>query len=314
MRRFSLVRSGLVAALLTASLTLGAAAASFGVGVVNASALRLRAQPTTSSSTLTQAYRGATVDVLADAADGWYQVSFNGQVGYMSAEYLLVTPLTSTTETEQDTSTEESLPSEESLSTEESSPTGQVILSRSNTLSIRAAASSSGERIGTVPNGTVLTLGECVNGWYMVTYNGVTGYVDGQYIYPIAACDSATGAAIAAAALKYVGCSYVYGASGPYAFDCSGLTSYVYRQLGYTINRGASSQMSNGTAVAYADLQPGDLVFFRDYSYTGAASHVGIYIGNGKFVHAANASSGVIVTSLSQTWYANRYVGARRIA
>lgn len=289
MRRFSLVRSGLIAALLTASLTLSAAAASFGVGTVNASALRLRAQPNTSSTTLTQAYRGTTVDVLSDAVDGWYQVSFNGQVGYMSAEYLTVTPLTSVPETEQETSNGEG------------HSTGQVILSRSSTLSIRATASSSGERVGKVPNGTVLTLGECVNGWYVVTYNGVTGYVDGQYIYPVIAYNSAAGAAVVAEALKYVGCSYVYGASGPYAFDCSGLTSYVYRQLGYTLSRTASTQLSNGTPVAYADLQPGDLVFFRDYSSAKAASHVGIYIGNGNFVHAANSSSGVKVTPLSQT-------------
>ena len=301
MRRFSLVRNGLIAALLTASLSLSAAAASFGTGTVTASALRLRAQPNTSSTTLTQAYRGTSVDVLADAVNGWYQVSFNGQVGYMSAEYLTVTPLASVPETEQETSSGEAL------------PTGQIILSRSSTLSIRATASSNGERLGKIPNGTVLTLGQCVNGWYIVTYNGVTGYIDGQYVYPVTDYNAAGGAAIVAEALKYVGCSYIYGASGPYAFDCSGLTSYVYRQLGHTLNRTASAQLSNGTPVAYADLKPGDLVFFRDYSCVKAASHVGIYIGNGNFVHAANSRVGVVITPMSQSWYANRYVGARRI-
>ena len=67
--------------------------------------------------------------------------------------------------------------------------------------------------------------------------------------------------------------------------------------------------------MARADLQPGDLVFFRDYSCTKSASHVGIYIGDGQFIHASSSSSasGVKISSLSESWYANRYVGAKRI-
>jgi len=113
--------------------------------------------------------------------------------------------------------------------------------------------------------------------------------------------------------MKYLGYAYVYGGSSPKGFDCSGFTSYIYRQFGYTINRTASSQLSNGVPIAYADLQPGDLVFFKDHYSTSAASHVGIYIGDGNFIHAENSRSCVKVTPLSQSWYANRYIGARRI-
>ena len=93
-------------------------------------------------------------------------------------------------------------------------------------------------------------------------------------------------------------------------FDCSGLVYYCYGQFGYSLNRVADDQMDNGTAVSYDNLQVGDLVFFGSGSY---ANHVGIYIGNGNFVHAANPSSGVRVSSLNETYYANRYIGARRI-
>ena len=86
---------------------------------------------------------------------------------------------------------------------------------------------------------------------------------------------------------------------------------YIYRQFGYSINRTATAQLSNGYSVSYDNLRPGDLVFF---GYGSSASHVGMYIGNGQIVHAQNSSTGVVITSLSDSWYASRYIGARRIA
>lgn len=111
--------------------------------------------------------------------------------------------------------------------------------------------------------------------------------------------------------MQYLGTPYVWGGTTPSGFDCSGFTRYVYKQLGYTLSRTAGQQLGNGYAVS--SLQPGDLVFFDNtYATSAAASHVGIYIGNNQFVHAA--SGGVKVTSLSDSYYASRYIGARRIA
>jgi peptidoglycan DL-endopeptidase CwlO len=94
-------------------------------------------------------------------------------------------------------------------------------------------------------------------------------------------------------AMAQVGDAYVYGASGPDAFDCSGLTSAAWAQAGVTLPRTSSAQMSAGTPVSTDALAPGDLVF-----YYSPVSHVGIYIGNGQIVHAANPSTDVQVTSL----------------
>jgi cell wall-associated NlpC family hydrolase len=91
-------------------------------------------------------------------------------------------------------------------------------------------------------------------------------------------------------ALAQVGDAYVYGASGPDAFDCSGLTMMAWAQAGVSLPHSSSGQMQSGPAVAYSDIQPGDLVF-----YYSPVSHVGIYIGNGQIVHAANPSTGVQV-------------------
>ena len=114
-----------------------------------------------------------------------------------------------------------------------------------------------------------------------------------------------TGSDIVAYAKKFLGCKYVYGASGPDKFDCSGFTSYVYKHFGYSLSRTSSGQRSNGKKVKKSDLKPGDIVCF--------SGHVGIYIGGNEFIHAANPSKGVIITSLSSSYYVKTYITARRI-
>lgn len=121
---------------------------------------------------------------------------------------------------------------------------------------------------------------------------------------------------IVAFAKTYVGYNYVYGGKDPATgFDCSGLMYYVYHHFGYYIPRVATDQMvySGGVRVSKSELQPGDLVFFSSSVGGQYAGHVGMYIGDGLFLHAANPSKGVIITSLSDSWYAARYIGAIRI-
>ncbi|MBO4293239.1 MAG: C40 family peptidase [Clostridia bacterium] len=116
---------------------------------------------------------------------------------------------------------------------------------------------------------------------------------------------SGLGQQVCAYARQYLGCKYVYGGTTPSGFDCSGFTQYVFKHFGITINRTASAQASNGTYVAKSDLQAGDLLIF--------SGHAGIYLGDGTFIHAANPSKGVIVTSLSDSYYVKNYITARRI-
>ena len=120
---------------------------------------------------------------------------------------------------------------------------------------------------------------------------------------------SGKGATAVETAKKYIGCSYVYGASGPSSFDCSGFTSYVFKQHGSSLNRTAAGQYSNGVAVSRNQLQPGDLVMFGK----SGINHVGIYIGGGQIVHAANKSRGVTTDTINSGYYNNNYVGARRV-
>jgi cell wall-associated NlpC family hydrolase len=122
---------------------------------------------------------------------------------------------------------------------------------------------------------------------------------------PVAAPTTAAQIAVDTA-LAQQGDMYVYGATGPDTFDCSGLTSYAYKAAGISIPRTSKAQSTFGTPVAKADLKPGDLVFF--YS---PVSHVGMYIGNGQMVHASTAGKPVAVVTLDSM---PSYAGARRVA
>lgn len=125
---------------------------------------------------------------------------------------------------------------------------------------------------------------------------------------------STKGEEIVAYAKTFLGKPYVYGGSSPSGFDCSGFTSYVYKHFGYTLSRSAAGQASNGTKVEKSELQPGDLVIFKNNSLT-KIGHVGIYIGDNKMIHASEPKTGVIITDIDSKAYKypQRYVMGRRI-
>ena len=115
---------------------------------------------------------------------------------------------------------------------------------------------------------------------------------------------------IIAASMDYLGVPYVFGGTSPYGFDCSGYVQYVFANAGISLPRTADVQYEVGTPISTTELLPGDLVFFSTYTY--GASHVGIYVGDGNFIHASS-SRGVTISSLSQAYYSSCYIGARRI-
>lgn len=109
---------------------------------------------------------------------------------------------------------------------------------------------------------------------------------------------------------NFLGKPYVWGASGPSSFDCSGFTAYVYSSFGVSLDHYTGSQFGVGQSVSKDNLAPGDLVFFNTY---GDVSHVGIYIGGGQFIHASSGSGKVTISELSGSYYSSRYAGARRV-
>ena len=116
-------------------------------------------------------------------------------------------------------------------------------------------------------------------------------------------------------AKKKLGRRYVWGAVGQKnTFDCSGLTSYVCKKNGITIPRTSIRQSKHGKYVSRKDLKPGDLIFFdTSKRRKGYVNHVGIYLGNDKFIHASSAKKKVVITKLGKSFYSKRYKGARRV-
>jgi len=122
-----------------------------------------------------------------------------------------------------------------------------------------------------------------------------------------------TGSGRAAKAVQYalaqVGDRYVAAASGPNSFDCSGLTMTAWRQAGISLPHYSRSQYSVTRRVPLSQAQPGDLVFY----FGSGTHHVGLYIGNGKMVHAANPRTGVVVSNILGPWYSSRFSGIGRV-
>jgi cell wall-associated NlpC family hydrolase len=108
-------------------------------------------------------------------------------------------------------------------------------------------------------------------------------------------------------AMRYLGVPYVWGGASPAGFDCSGLVSYVYAQLGISLPHYTVAQWNATIPISRGQLQPGDLVFFD------SLGHVGIYIGGNQFIHAPHTGDVVRVSSLGESWYASHFDGARRV-
>ncbi len=297
----------------------------YGIGFVNASSLRLRSEPSTTASTLTMAPRNDCVVVISKTGE-WYKVNYNLQIGYMHESYLKVL-------------------------TKENAELGYGQISGSG-VNLRSGPSTSYSVTARAGNGDKCYIIGMNNGWFKVIYGSSICYVRSDYVTlteipyenqassntpkffrqgkstgvaPSAAAlegnvssgssgsaVSITGSQILAEAKKYLGTPYVSGGASPSGFDCSGFTYYVLKQLGYSPYRTVADQYQHGTAVSKANLQAGDLVFFANTAGSGL-SHVGIYAGNGQFIHAPNSRSTVSYSDLTSGYWAEHYYGARRI-
>ncbi len=190
-------------------------------------------------------------------------------------------------------------------------------------LNLRSGAGTNYSVLCVIPNGTVVSVEGAENGWIKASYKGKSGFVSAQYIVIRKESTDRSGASIDRTSLskgeevvefakKYLGYKYRYGGSSPSTgFDCSGFTSYVYKQLGYSINRTAAGQTKNGISVEWDELAAGDLLIFSNSSQT--YGHVGIYMGDGNFIHSVQTGTPVSITSLWGSNYGKRLKVARRI-
>lgn len=259
------------------------------VGATTGSSLRLRAEASTSADIVATLDKGVAVSVLDNTLDGWYQVAFNGNTGFVSADYMVI---------DQDNVFESY---------------GRV---NANGVNVRADANTDSEILASIDTDTIVTVNGFVDGWYDVTCKyGTEGYIRSDFVDLTTSSTVSSNSGIVDTAKNHLGTRYVYGGAAPGGFDCSGFTMYVYNQHGYSLPHSASSQWQSGIGTkvwSIGALQPGDLVFFNDPSRNAgkACSHAGIYVGNGQFIHSSSSkSNGVIISDLTSGYYNTYFVG-----
>ena len=244
------------------------------------SACNVRQGPDTDSGIVAQAPKGETCFIIGFNC-GWYTVSFNGQKGYVRSDLLTLLELPYSNAASKGNTYKETGSSKSSESS-----------SKSSGSSSQSSGSSSGNSSGSSSKGTANSSS---------SGGSSTG--------------SSLGERVANYAMQFKGYRYVYGGASPSGFDCSGMVYYIYRQFGYNVGRTSTDQLRNGYPhVSRSNLKPGDIVVFeRTYTANCRATHSGIYIGNGQFIHAANSRLGVIVTSIDNDYYASRFLCGVRI-
>ena len=269
-------------------------------GSITGSSVNLREKATTASNSLKKFSSGEAVTVTGQN-DDWYRVSYNGGSAYVSKE-TTAAPVSATTKAED---------------------TYGVVTAGSG-LKLRKEASTSAEVLTVLPSGTIVDVERAGQDWVsIVTDAGQKGYVSADYLTvktgekpdnTTSNTASAKGAAVVAYGKQFIGTPYVWGGTNlNTGVDCSGFVYAVYKNFGITLSRSSASMTSNGVEVSKANLQAGDLVFFNTGG-NSSISHVGIYCGDGTYVHSTDGKgNGVTVTNLNSGYSANTYVTARRI-
>lgn len=295
---------------------------------------------------------GADIEIISKT-NTWAYVKYEGSFGWVSLEK--VEQNTIAEENKQDNAKSNEAEEEvvktseskdkESEASEKLYEKNKKAYIKEQVVNIRKSASQTAEKIMSLNQNTEVTIiGEEAE-WYKIKVKNKEGYVLKSLLSDVkievtnreleeprkeeevektdVAVDGTTGGKIASYAMQFLGCKYVYGATGPNTFDCSGFTQYVYKNFGYNLTRTASSQANEETKVSKDSLQPGDLIIFYNNSLSGIG-HVGLYIGGGRFIHASSYSglkclvtgktgNMVKVSDLTKGEYAKRYHSAVRI-
>jgi len=268
-----------------------------GTVVDTSTVLNFREAPSTSSDVLKKLADSSRVCVIGEE-DGWYKAVYNGVTGYVSAEYIELQPIMNIY------------------------PGGAKI--SVSALNIREKPTTESDVIGKLYKDSIVEIIGINNGWYKIAVDGIRGYISSEFvevvpytgfssIHPLTTPDSPYSSIreeIVAYAHNFLGVKYVYGGSTPKGFDCSGFTQYVYNHFGITLERNSRAQYQKSvTKISRSALQIGDLVFFSNNSSGGHVGHVGIYIGDGMFIHASSPGDYVKIDSLDSSFYSKHWIG-----
>lgn len=283
---------------------------------ITGNGVRLRSGPGTTYSIIGTLDSGTRI-TIKDSSNPWISVIANGISGYVYSDFV------------HELSTESQAGSQAfnngySASLNAEGAFYQVVdgfITGSN-VRLRESPSMSGNILTELNFGNSVKITGLSGDWVRVIYNGQEGFVSSSFVTegvfePAPSLSQTTssnnGTDIAAFALNLVGSPYKWGGSSPATgFDCSGFVQYVFNQFGISVSRTSNDMREDGVHVDPSDLQPGDIICF--YSGNNYVGHVGIYVGDDAFVHAANSAVGVVTTPLSSQYYSSRGYEIRRMA
>ena len=313
-------------------------------------ALNVRVGPSVSNGVSSVIYKGEIFKVVERASNGWVKVVLNdGTTGWANGKYIDLTDEVDNTnitdynkkpdKTPEKTPSKDTGKAEETVVAQNAAKTNHGKVNSAVGLNVRAGAGTNTSVLTTLTNNSVVNIIGEENGWYKVKLdNGSIGYVGAKYITKTSsdsvsnikestetttkpssqvANQGSTEASkkVVDVAQSLLGVKYSWGGTTTAGFDCSGFTQYVYKNaLGIDIPRVSRDQARAGTAVSMNNKRAGDLLYF-DTMGTGRTSHVGIYLGDGKFIHASGTATRpeyVKISSLSERWV--NCLGARRFA
>jgi len=298
---------------------------------------KLRVLPLVQAIVLEDLKENQEIEVIT-TCNKWAYIETQTQTGWVRVDMLAkldngenISHYEQTNEPQTETEPEEEQPT---TTTQEMNKKGYI---SGTGVNVRGIASTQGEVVEVLNTNAEVTVIGQEGEWYKIRYIDIEGYVLAKYVSdtevevtsrgasvprepeeeqeePTPVASSSKGEEIVKYAKQYLGKPYVYAASGPNSFDCSGFTMYVYKHFGVSMSHSANAQAKLGTSVSKEDLQPGDLVFFEDYETKSGIGHVGIYIGGGDFIHASSGSGYCVkISTLLSGSYYNRYMSAKRI-
>lgn len=282
--------------------TSAAFAATEKTGIITEDSVNFRASPDISSKILDQLNKGTKVSVAASEGD-WYKVNYSDATGWVNGNYITVR--------------------------DEMISAGVV---NADVLNVRSESNTSSEILTKLKKGDMVEIFEQSGDWYRISIDEDRyGWIHIDYITireervsrgteevhtpaedPVVEANTDLRQQIIDYSKKLIGIKYVYGGSSTKGFDCSGFVSYVYKKFGLTLPRASKDMGKGGNSVKKADLQLGDLVFFDTNGGLNGINHVGIYIGNSKFIHASSSlGRKVTISSLNDKYYSKTYMRAR---
>ncbi|QUH26040.1 SH3 domain-containing protein [Serpentinicella alkaliphila] len=271
------------------------------IGKITTNVLNVRSGPSTDTNTISSLSIGEEVTIIG-INDIWYQVFLkNGVKGWIHGDFV-------------------------EISETNSYPSGKVV----SKAEVKTSLDAQSKTLVSAEEGTKVYIKDYNGGWFNILFNDVEGWVDASSVEIEGITINSVNRSgkrsldlsnIGTVASKYIGTPYRYGSTGPNSFDCSGFVTYIFNQY-YSdylkekqvrLPRSSRDMATIGMFVSKSDLGTGDLVFFNNGS-SRTISHVGIYIGDGKFIHSATSGRrGIVISSLNEAVYTRTYAKAVRI-